>query len=42
MGGHEGYSMFPRELEGKASSLPYDAKDVIESLHRLMIEGRKT
>lgn len=40
--GHEGYSMFPRELEGKASSLPYDAKDVIESLHRLMIEGRKT
>jgi NAD-dependent SIR2 family protein deacetylase len=39
--GHEGYSMFPRELEGKASSLPYDAKDVIESLYDSLIERKE-
>jgi NAD-dependent SIR2 family protein deacetylase len=31
--GHGGFSMVPRELSGKAASLPYDAKDVIESLY---------
>jgi NAD-dependent SIR2 family protein deacetylase len=31
--GHGGYPMVPEELEGKATPVPYDAKDVIEKLY---------
>ncbi len=31
--GHGGYSVTPDELIGKATSMPYDAKDVIERLY---------
>lgn len=31
--GHGGYPMVPEELEGKATPMPYDAKEVIERLY---------
>ncbi|NLO47838.1 MAG: hypothetical protein GX111_05900 [Clostridiales bacterium] len=31
--GHGGFPMVPKELSGKATPMPYDAKDVIEWLH---------
>lgn len=30
--GHGGYSMVPEELKGRATSMPYDAKEVLERL----------
>lgn len=32
--GHGGYPMVPRELRGRATSMPFDAKEVVEHLHR--------
>jgi hypothetical protein len=31
--GHGGYSMVPEELNGRATSMPYDAKEVLERLY---------
>ncbi len=36
--GHGGFSMIPSELKDKATSMPYDAKEVIETLHDSFIE----
>ena len=35
--GHGGYSMIPKELLGKATPMPYDAKQVIQWLFDKMI-----
>jgi NAD-dependent SIR2 family protein deacetylase len=32
--GHGGYPMVPPELKGKATSIPFDAKDVLECLYQ--------
>jgi NAD-dependent SIR2 family protein deacetylase len=32
--GHEGYAMVPKELQGKATPMPFDAGEVIEWLYR--------
>ncbi len=36
--GHGGFPMVPAELSGKATPMPYDAKDVIERLYAMLPE----
>ena len=33
--GHRGYALVPDELKGRATSMPYDAKEVLERLYAL-------
>ncbi len=37
--GHGGFAMVPEKLEGNATAMPFDAKDVIESLYSGMCAG---
>lgn len=37
--GHGGFAMVPNELKGKATAMPYDAKDIIEILYAKLNEA---